>query len=117
MSKTVMQYRYYGNNNPHNQPSDIDQISMAIGTTFLSDQIKSDYGLITMLGIQALPGTKFYLNQNIDPIIVGHTGIFELDLTGKSSIYKLAFSLDSLREVNALENGHLIIDVVYDTEV
>ena len=48
---------------------------------------------------------------------MGHTGIFELDLTGKSSIYKLAFSLDSLREVNALENGHLIIDVVYDTEV
>ena len=117
MSKTIMQYRFYEKENPHNQPSDINIIDLAMGTTFLSDDIKTNYGLITSIGIQTLPGTKLSINQNIDPVIVGHSGIFELDLTGKSSIYKLAFGIKSLEKIASAENGHLIVDVVYDTEV
>ena len=116
MSKTVIQYRYYDNNNTHNQPTTIDKLSLAMGTAFLSEEIKANYGLISSLGIQSLPGTKFYLNQNIDPVILGKTGIFELDLTGKSSIYKLTFDIESLDKIEQVENGYLIVDTIYDTE-
>lgn len=40
MSKTIMQYRFYEKENSHNQPSDINIIDLAMGTTFLSDDIK-----------------------------------------------------------------------------
>ena len=62
MSKTIMQYRCYEKENPHKQPSDINIIDLAMGTTFLSDDIKTNYGLITSIGIQTLPGTKLYIN-------------------------------------------------------
>jgi hypothetical protein len=35
---------------------------------------------IVQLGIQSVPGTKFYLNGSNNPIIIGNTGIYELDL-------------------------------------
>jgi hypothetical protein len=44
-----------------------------------------------------LPGTRFYLNNNIEaPVIVGPTGIYELDLENISEINNLYFDLKSL---------------------
>jgi hypothetical protein len=35
---------------------------------------------VSHLGIQGIPGTTFYLNQNGDPITIGITGVYEIDL-------------------------------------
>jgi hypothetical protein len=37
-------------------------------------------GSISQLGIQGRPGTSFYLNGSTLPIVLGETGIYEIDL-------------------------------------
>jgi hypothetical protein len=63
-----------------------------------------------------LPGTKFYLNDGINPIIVGSTGIYEVDLEGVSPITKIAFNQESLDIIENTANAYLIVDMIYDTE-
>jgi hypothetical protein len=36
-----------------------------------------------------LPGTKFYLNESSEAVIVGQTGIYELDLGVNTKITKI----------------------------
>ena len=69
---------------------------------------------ILQLGIQALPGTKFYINSGLDPIVVGFTGIYELDLDGQAEIVKLTFNKDSMKRIEENSNGYLIVDILYD---
>lgn len=122
MKRTVIQYRYYDNNNTHNYPSSasgttpITLQNINDGSIFLSELKKEQYGNIVQLGIQTLPGTIFYVNGGIDPIIVGATGIFELDLTGYSEIYRLEFNMNSLKTIQKTENGYLVVDAVYELE-
>jgi hypothetical protein len=58
--------------------------------------IFTNYLPITQIGIQTLPGTKFYLNEATTPIMVASTGIYELDLEGLSTITSLSFDYNSL---------------------
>lgn len=106
MAKKIMQFRYYGEKNSKNQPNNISKSNLATG------QIFSNYFPITQLGIQTQPGTKFYLNNGTSPIIIGSTGIYELNLEGISSITQLSFDLTSLNLINRNPNGYLIIDVL-----
>ena len=109
MAKHIMQYRYYGEGNNNNQPSDISIDNLVDGTIFS--------GLtFTQLGIQALPGTRFYLNNNLleDPILIGSTGIYELDLEGISSIVSINFKRESLEQIKSNTTAGLIIDVIYE---
>jgi hypothetical protein len=32
--------------------------------------------IFSQLGIQAPPGTKFYINNGTNPVIIGYTGLF-----------------------------------------
>ena len=89
MSKTIKQYRYYNDGNTHNQPLNITKENMYEGNIFISDSIIQEIGTITSLGIQGLPGTKIYINNSPSPILLGMMGIFELDLSNYSFIYKL----------------------------
>lgn len=107
MAKQIMQFRYYADNNSKNQPSKITRRELSSGSIF------SKYYPITQLGIQTLPGTKFYLNNSITPIIVGSTGIYELDLEGISEINNLSFDGNSLSAINNNNNAYLIIDIIY----
>lgn len=121
MKRTVIQYRYYDNNNTHNYPTSADGTAITLqnindGSIFLSEKKKEQYGNIVSLGIQTLPGTTFYLNGGVDPVIVGATGIFELDLTGYSEIYRLEFNETSLQTIQKTENGYLIVDAIYELE-
>jgi hypothetical protein len=52
------------------------------------------------------------LNNATTPIIVGSTGIYELDLEGLSEITALAFEKDSLDRINDAANAYLIIDAI-----
>ena len=69
---------------------------------------------VTQLGIQALPGTKFYLNEAVDPVIIGATGIYELDLTNGIQISKISFAHDSMENIKNNDNAFLIVDIIYD---
>ena len=108
MAKAIKQYRYYKDNAEKNQPI------QAIKQDFINGNI-FNYPIL-QLGIQTLPGLKFYLNNNTEPIIIGHTGIYELDLENQMEIFKLSFEENSINAINENPNGYLIIDTLYEKE-
>lgn len=121
--RKVIQLRYFGDHNGYlnsseasavyhrlddNQPSNLSSFELQSGDAF------TDYQPIVQLGIQALPGTKFKINHSIEPIIVGASGMFELDLDGTSAVAtSLTFEKDSLDYIDKNPDGYLIIDIVY----
>ena len=108
MANKIMQFRYYGEKVSNNQPSNISASNLASGHIF------SGYLPITQLGIQTLPGTKFYLNNGNDPIIIGSTGIYELDLEGQTEITQIQMDGGSMKTINDNDSAYLIIDIIYD---
>ena len=123
-SKKVTQLRFFGDSNGYlntfdinaiyhqmdeNQPNSLSSLDLSSGDAFV------DYVPIIQLGIQALPGTKFNLNANLDPIIIGISGMYELDLTNSSAVLtSLTFDKDSLDQIDKNPDGYLIIDIVYE---
>lgn len=110
MAKKIMQFRYYTEGSPKNQPKDITKSRLIKGSVF------ANYLPITQLGIQTLPGTKFYLNNSTTPILIGSTGIYELDLEGLSTITDLHFDGPSISSIDANDNAYLIIDVITEDD-
>lgn len=122
-NKRIAQFRYFGDSNSNfnsqdkdaiyhqldsNQPNGLTAADLCAGTVF------TDYTPIVQLGIQALPGTKFNLNTNLDPIVIGATGIYELDLTDSSAVItSLTFEQSSIEYIQSNPDGYLIIDIVY----
>jgi hypothetical protein len=114
MAKLIKQYRYYNDSDSsRNYPSNISYARLTSGSIFFSD---TQLGAITQLGIQALPGTKFYLNNSADPIIIGSTGIYELDLEGVAEISALSFDSKSIDSIKDTNSAYLIVDAIYDVE-
>ena len=118
MANKVKQYRYY-NDSPdsvtHNQPEYLsDGVTATKYSHFVSGEVFGTCYPVLQLGIQALPGTKFYLNEATDPIIVGNTGIYELDLGGDTEISKIQFEARSMRLIRDNQNAYLIVDIIYD---
>ena len=114
MAKSIQQFRFYGTENKsQNQPSTITINNLVSGSIFFQN---SSLGAITQLGIQTLPGTKFYLNNSANPVIIGQTGIYELDLEGISEITAISFERDSLSIINNIGNAYLIVDAIYNVE-
>lgn len=110
MAKHIMQFRYYGENHNNNQPENLELSQLVNGAVF------SKYLPFTQLGIQSLPGTRFYLNDSVEgPVIIGSTGIYELELENISKITSLKFDSKSLDLINNNVNGYLIIDVIYES--
>lgn len=111
MAKQVQQFRFYSiSEKSKNQPSSINVSNIVAGSVF------APYTPITQLGIQALPGTKFYLNNSTNPIIIGYTGIYELDLEGIAEIHSLAFEKKSIEAINSINNASLIVDIIYEKD-
>ena len=118
MGKVLKQFRYYGDSDPNelNYPADIKKENLQTGAIFFNTPALAA-ATIASLGIQTIPGIKFYLNDAVDPIIVGSTGIYELNLTDNYEISALRFegkSLDLIGSYNG--DAYLIIDIVYNTE-
>ena len=111
MAKKIMQFRYYSDSNTSkNQPSSAGMAYYVKGSVF------NNYYPIVQLGIQALPGTKFYLNNSLTPITIGSTGIYELDLDGLSAITNLRFDYASMNAINENSNAYLIVDTISESE-
>ena len=105
--KLIQQFRYYGKNDANNYPSkDLNGILTA-GTLF------KNYSKISHLGIQGVPGTRFYLNYSIYPIEIGLTGIYELDLGESGLIHAIKFDSTTLNTYDD-NNNKLLIDIVYE---
>lgn len=72
---------------------------------------------IVKLGIQSLPGTRFRFNTNLEWIVLGATGLYELDLKDSAgSIVDLKFDKQSIQNINDNKNAYLIIDIMYEEE-
>ena len=109
MATKIAQFRYYSDNNINNYPKNW---SWAI---YCEAQAFKAYSPIMQLGIQTLPGTRLYINSSTTPVIVGSTGIFELDVTNTSaSIASIRIEQASMQKLRELDNGYLIIDIVYE---
>lgn len=111
MGRKVEQFRYYGTGDDRNQPKGTAPISRA---NLQSGAIFSNRYPIVQLGIQTLPGVKFYLNKAVDPIIVGHTGIYDLELDGVTHITHLSFAEESLKMLENTANSYLIVDIIHE---
>ena len=111
MACRIMQFRFYGDNNKNNYPSNISVNNLTDGTIFNS------YLPIIQLGVQfnREESIMFYLNNSNDPILSHPYGLFELDLTDKTYIQALRFNLkDSSNKLMVSESSPLIVDIVYE---
>lgn len=81
-----------------------------------SKNLIQDLGSVTQLGIYALPGTRFQINQtNInqaEPLIINGTGIFQIDV-GDRYIDNLQLAQSSYRLVRNTTN-YIVIDIIYE---
>lgn len=113
MSKSIKQFRYYSNSNALNQTSN-NNVTIE---ELLTGSFIENYSIV-QLGIQSLPGTKFFLGSNLvdSGIIIGQTGIFELDVNNLSSnIYGLRIDPMSMKNIKDNPLGYIIIDLIYES--
>ena len=86
--------------------SGITAANLVSGTAF------SRFLPLSQLGIRALPGTEFYVNGGTTPVIIGFSGLFEIDLTSGGSITSLRFDEKSIRAIEANDSAYLIVDML-----
>lgn len=97
-----MQIRYYSDESESlNFPSNIKK------TELVSGKAVHDFLPFSRLHIEALPGTKFYLNNSISPICINQTGIYDIK---DMRITKLNFDIVSLERINKNEKAILLIE-------
>lgn len=116
----IKQFRYFKAGDSRNSPKS-DAIWIYSPDTENGDERKhlfSDInGSIVKLGIQGLPGTIFYINENIldQGIIIDHTGVYELDLKDTTlRLGMLYFDPQSLINISKVDNATLIVDILYE---
>lgn len=105
MNQSIKQVLYCGENSAKNSVG-VTAASLISGAAF------AGYTIV-QLGIQAPPGTKFYINNNSNPNIVGFTGLYEINLTSGGSITSLSFDEKSINWIKQHNNLILIVDMAY----
>ena len=71
-------------------------------------------GNFNKLGIQAPPGTKFYINSSTSPIMIGRTGIYELD--EDINVSSLKFEAPKNYELNEGKTQEHLIEGINQTK-
>lgn len=107
MARKVKQLKYYPNNTT---------ASTATYEGLRSGNAFRQYLPIVQLGIQTMPGVIFRLNGANNPIMVGSTGIYELNVSDGAAITSLNFDASSLTMIEQNPTGYLIVDILYDNE-
>lgn len=109
MAKQFKQYRYYGDVSNMNYPADLKKIHLTTGSVFEAQ--------ISDLKIQSYPGTKFYLNDSDDWIMIGSSGEYHLELEGNYEISSLRFDSQFLDAYFSGENdtAYIIVDIIYNS--
>ena len=106
--KKIKQFRYYNDSSEKNNPGGLTMKDLTTGRAF------DNYLPIVQLGIQAIPGTKFYINNSESSIVIGYTGIYELNSNLVYSIRQLSFDATSLDLIAKNDNGYLLVDIIYE---
>ena len=106
--KKIKQFRYYNDSSEKNNPGGLTMKDLTTGRAF------DHYLPIVQLGIQAIPGTKFYINNSESSIVIGYTGIYELNSNLVYSIRQLSFDTTSLDLIAKNDNGYLLVDIIYE---
>ena len=119
MANKIKQFRYYNdtNNLGKNSPSviTIDGADVDVSYAhYVSGAVFGECFPGLQFGIQSLPGTKFYLNNSYLPIVIGYTGIYELDVDDLAEITSLRFDNESLNKIKNNPETYLIIDIIYE---
>lgn len=120
----IKQFRYYSEpieatNISKNYPKYISingENVLLNASHFISGEVFKIYTPMIQLGIQSLPGTEIYINGSEEPIIIGLTGIYELDLALNTKITQLRFSNNSMESIKNNNNAYLIVDCVYEEQ-
>ena len=114
--KAVHQFRYYSDGNPLNTLLNNGPLTKA---DMISGNFFSGYANTIQLGIQTVPGVKFWIgntNSNekdiYSPIIIGPSGTYEVELDEATCIDNIQFSAESMNLIET-PTGYLIIDIVY----
>lgn len=108
MKKQLQQFRYFGDQSSKTSTG-LTKDNLISGSIFPDS--------IVALGIQTYPGVKFYLNGADEPIIIGSSGIFEIDLTDNCEIKHLEFLEESVNFINSPNNtAYLIVDIIYNVK-
>ena len=105
MNQSIKQVLYCGENSAKNSVG-------VSASSLITGEIFAGYTIV-QLGIQAPPGTKFYVNGNSNPNIIGFTGLYEVDLSAGGSIYSLSFDEQSINWIKSHDNLILIVDMAY----
>ena len=63
-----------------------------------------------------MPGVKFYVNGNDNPITIGVTGIYEIDASCGVAITSLRFDPISLALIEESPSTKLLVDIIYEEE-
>ena len=92
----------------------IFQVIINKKTPLENENILESYDGVSSLGIQAYPGTKIYLSQSEEkfPIIIGSTGIYQVDLKDYGIISYL-----SIDQENMEEDEDIIIDILCNNKI
>ena len=115
MANKIKQFRYYAENSELNQPQLLSDGTTPVSYThFITGAVFGDCFPVSQLGVQSLPGTKFFLNNSLDTIIIGTTGIYELELEDQTEITNIQFDSESMKLLEKNDNAHLIVDIIYD---
>ena len=105
MNKKIMQFRYYGTKNKNNFPANIKAVDFSTKDFF------KDYYPIHYIKIQGPNSIKFQINFNSNSVMLGPSGVYELDLQNFSTIEDLGF--EDLRSSGISNTEPLIIDLIY----
>ena len=109
MAKQIKQIRWFGDGDSRNYPSTITKKKL------MNKEYFEEYSPILQLSVHTLPGVKMYYNdQENNPIYVGHSGVYQLDLQDTSAVlHGIHFDKDDLKHIEATNVG-LIIDLMYN---
>lgn len=111
MARKIQQIRFYSTHSDKNYPTGTTTMAtLKNGSAFIN------YLPIVQLGIQTLPGVVFRLNGANNDIIIGSTGIYELDVTDGAHLTGLSFDEKSLKMIDESGSGYLIVDILYEKE-
>lgn len=121
MAKKIAQFRYFGKDNkiqnnysPTKSGNELTHKEWVNG--FVTGSIFEGYKPIYQLGIQSLPGIKFRINQGRHYIVMGSSGIYDLDLVNGAKIMSLCFDPDSIERIAENPTSYLLVDILYDDE-
>ena len=110
MSRKIRQFRFYGNGDSRNVPGG------ALVKDYQTGEVFAGVFPIAQLGIQGPPGTKFYLNGSVNPITIGYSGIYDLDIKNGSRVTGLEFDKTTLERITPETSNYLIVDILYGEE-